>query len=199
MISPINKTSKRMLYAYNNLEILYKLATGETPGLLSDVDVGDMVRSVISNTADLAKQYEVSLINSTPYSPPLPIKTNKPVFQEAIFKIAELGTFIAARSREKLLIISTGSSGENIFVFVKASCYDNFPWGNEKELLNPFFGSLSKAEELSDASGLEGYIAQSLIREKKIKGNIEMKKFEDGVHGAQILFTITLPFLTQKT
>lgn len=190
----LNKNSKRILHAYRNLEILYKLGTGGTPGLLFDQDVGDLVRKVIHETTDLAKEYGVALINSTPLSPPLPIRFNKIVFEQVVSKIIELGVFIAAESPEKFVIVSTGSSPENIFVFVKISSFNNFPWEQASELIKPFFGTLSERKELSQATGLEGYLVESLLKEKNIEGGITGGKFEDGIHNPQLILTIILPF-----
>lgn len=190
----LKRNSKRMAHAYKNLELLYKLSMGEIPGLLSDLDVGDTVRKMIGQMEDLSLQYQVSFINSAPLSPPLPIKTNRIIFEEAIGKIIELAIFIAAQSPEKFIIVSTGSSPENIFVFVKISSYNNFPWEKAGELVKPFFGSLSDNHELAQASGLEGYLAESLLKEKGISGGITGSKFEDGLHNPQLILTVVLPF-----
>lgn len=191
----LNKDLKRISHAYKNLEILYKLSTNSTPGLLFDQDVENLVRKVIYETTDLAKEYGVALINSTPLSPPLPIKFNKIIFEQVVSKIIELGVFIAARSPEKFVIVSTGSSPENIFVSVKISSFNNFPWEQASELIKPFFGTLENRPELSQASGLEGYLAESLLKEKNIEGGITGGKFEDNLHNLQLILTIILPYL----
>ncbi len=193
IVTNLNKNSKRMLHAYKNLHTLYELSMGEIPGLLSDLDVGKTVVKMIDEAGDLAKQYNVSLINSAPIAPSLPIKTNKIIFEEAIGKIIELGIFIASSSQDQFIIVSIGSSQDNIFVFVKAAAYENFPWSAADELLKPFFGTLSDTHELSEASGLEGYLADRLLKEKGISGGITAAKFEDGLNHPQLILTVILP------
>ncbi len=189
-------TDKRTMHAYDDLETLYKLATGEIPGLLTKLDVGEAVRKIVKESEDLSREYHVSLINSVPTTLPLPITTNAAIFEQAISKILELAIFIAAQSHEKFVTVSTGSSDENIFVSIKTATYENFPWNSASELLKPFFGTLSNNPHLSSASGLEGYLAESLLKEKNFEGGITGAKFEDGVHKPQLILTIILPYLT---
>jgi hypothetical protein len=196
LIQNLDNSPKRMTQFYQNIQLLYRLTTGDIPGLLSNLDVGDSVRKVIGRKVGLSYEYNVDLINSTPISPPLPIKTNGFVLEKAIEKIVELGIFIASRSTNKFVIVSTGCSEENIFVFVKITVYENFPWNEAEELLKPFFGKLGREEKLLQASGLEGYLAENLLKSKGFEGGITGQKFDDGVNNPQIILTVILPFVS---
>lgn len=45
---------------------------------------------------------------------------------------------------------------------------------------------------------LEGYLAESLLKDKGIDGGITGSKFEDGLHSLQLILTIMLPYNTAQ-
>jgi hypothetical protein len=196
LIQNLDSSPRRMIHFYQNLELLYKLSVGEIPGLLSDMDVGESVKKVFERKVGLSYEYKVELFNSVPASP-LPIKTNRFVFEKALEKILELGIFIASRSDNRYVLVSTGLTNENIFIFIRSTVYDNFPWESAAELIKPFFGSLSHEEKLLQASGLEGYLAESLLKAKGFEGGITGEKYDDGVNNPQLILTVILPYTTE--